>query len=68
VATRAEAIGLEGLSNAIAGPDSEEAADKRAEDARKREDFSAPQCGKVASKAGSDEEANPAQLLCIHEE
>ena len=59
-------IGLEGLSNTIAGPDSEEAADKRAEDAGKGDDFSTPHYGKVASNARSDEEANVAEFLCIH--
>ena len=59
-------IGLEGLSNTIAGPDSEEAADKRAEYAGKGEDFSTPHYGKVASNARSDEEANVAEFLCSH--
>ena len=57
---------LEGLSNPIAGPDSERAADKRKEDAAKREDVATPQYRDVASDGRSDEEADPAQFLCIH--
>jgi hypothetical protein len=40
---------LEGLSNPITGPDSERAADKRKEDAAKREDVATPQYRDVAS-------------------